>query len=88
MYEAEVQNPGGFLGGNVLIKCNIPTFVKEYVRVTSWLQEPAFNIFPALTSGIYRIHTYESASKVIGIRNAICLFYICCRREIPYAAHW
>ncbi|XP_020714029.1 Down syndrome cell adhesion molecule-like protein Dscam2 [Ceratitis capitata] len=47
-YEPEVQNPGGFIGSNVLIKCNIPSFVKEYVTVTSWLQEPNFNIYPSL----------------------------------------
>lgn len=50
-YEPEVQNPGGFIGGNVLIKCNIPSFVKEYVTVTSWLQEPNFNIYPSLEGG-------------------------------------
>uniref|UniRef100_A0A1I8PU60 Ig-like domain-containing protein n=2 Tax=Stomoxys calcitrans TaxID=35570 RepID=A0A1I8PU60_STOCA len=47
-FEPEVQNPGGFIGSNVLIKCNIPSFVKEYVTVTSWLQEPNFNIYPSL----------------------------------------
>ncbi|XP_070065018.1 cell adhesion molecule Dscam2-like isoform X1 [Drosophila virilis] len=47
-YEPEVQNPGGFVGSNILIKCNIPSFVKEYVTVTSWLQEPNFNIYPSL----------------------------------------
>lgn len=50
-YEPEVQNPGGFIGSNVLIKCNIPSFVKEYVTVTSWLQEPNFNIYPSLEGG-------------------------------------
>lgn len=52
-YDPEVQNPGGFAGGNVLIKCNIPSFVRDYVTVTSWLQEPAFNIYPSLTGGEY-----------------------------------
>ncbi|KAH8385266.1 hypothetical protein KR009_003448, partial [Drosophila setifemur] len=47
-YEPEVQNPGGFVGSNVLIKCSIPSFVKDYVAVTSWLQEPNFNIFPSI----------------------------------------
>ncbi|XP_068157668.1 cell adhesion molecule Dscam1-like isoform X2 [Drosophila tropicalis] len=47
-YEPEVQNPSGFIGSNVLIKCNIPSFAKEYVTITSWLQEPNFNIYPSL----------------------------------------
>lgn len=50
-YEPEVQNPGGFIGANVLMKCNIPSFVKDYVTVTSWLQEPSFNIYPSMESG-------------------------------------
>uniref|UniRef100_A0A1B0CC48 Ig-like domain-containing protein n=1 Tax=Lutzomyia longipalpis TaxID=7200 RepID=A0A1B0CC48_LUTLO len=47
-YDPEVQNPSGFIGGNVVIRCNIPPFVKEHVSVTSWLQEPSFNIYPSL----------------------------------------
>lgn len=50
-YDPEVQNPGGFIGGNVLIKCNIPSFVRDYVTVTSWLQQPSFNIYPSIESG-------------------------------------
>lgn len=51
LYDPEVQNPAGFIGSNVLIKCNVPTFVKDYVSVTSWLQEPSFNIYPSMESG-------------------------------------
>lgn len=50
-YDPEVQNPAAFIGSNVLMKCNIPTFVKDYVSVISWLQEPSFNIYPATESG-------------------------------------
>lgn len=52
-YDPEVQNPGAFIGSNVLIKCNIPSFVKDYVTVTSWLQEPSFNIYPSMEGGKY-----------------------------------
>lgn len=50
-YEPEVQGPGGFLGNDVIIRCNVPAFVKEHVTVTSWLQEPSFNIYPSAVSG-------------------------------------
>lgn len=50
-YDLEVQNPGGFIGSNVIIKCNIPQFVKEYVKVTSWLEEPMHNIYPSFEGG-------------------------------------
>ncbi|XP_069692741.1 cell adhesion molecule Dscam2-like [Periplaneta americana] len=49
-YEPEVQSPGGFLGNDVIIRCNVPAFVKEHVTVTSWLQEPSFNIYPSSVS--------------------------------------
>ncbi|XP_070135044.1 cell adhesion molecule Dscam2-like [Drosophila bipectinata] len=47
-YEPEVQNPGGFIGCNILIKCLVPSFARNFVTVTSWLQEPNFNIYPSL----------------------------------------
>lgn len=50
-YDLEVQNPGGFIGSNVIIKCNIPQFVKDYVKVTSWLEEPMHNIYPSSEGG-------------------------------------
>lgn len=59
-YDPEVQNPAAFIGSNVLMKCNIPTFVKDYVSVISWLQEPSFNIYPATESGKYRIQMFDS----------------------------
>ncbi|XP_048510955.1 Down syndrome cell adhesion molecule-like protein Dscam2 isoform X2 [Athalia rosae] len=49
-YDAEVQSPGGFLGNNVLMRCSVPSFVREHVAVTSWLQEPSFNIYPSTIS--------------------------------------
>ncbi|XP_043479175.1 Down syndrome cell adhesion molecule-like protein Dscam2 isoform X3 [Leptopilina heterotoma] len=49
-YGPEVQSPGGFLGNNVLMRCNVPSFVRDHVSVTSWLQEPSFNIYPSTIS--------------------------------------
>jgi len=50
-YEPEVQNPGGIVGNTVIMRCTVPAFVKDYVTVTSWLQEPNFNIYPSTVSG-------------------------------------
>ncbi|XP_065347787.1 cell adhesion molecule Dscam2-like isoform X4 [Cloeon dipterum] len=49
-YEPEVQNPGGNVGNTVIMRCTVPAFVKDYVTVTSWLQEPNFNIYPSIIS--------------------------------------
>jgi len=40
------------LAGNTgVLRCEIPAFVKEYVAVTSWLKDSAFNIYPSAESG-------------------------------------
>ncbi|GLG93725.1 Uncharacterized protein GBIM_01082 [Gryllus bimaculatus] len=49
-YDPDVQSPGGFLGNNVIIRCSVPSFVKDHVTVSSWLQEPSFNIYPSTIS--------------------------------------
>lgn len=42
------------LAGNTgVLRCEIPAFVKEYVAVTSWLKDSAFNIYPSAESGEY-----------------------------------
>jgi hypothetical protein len=64
-YDLEVQNPGGFIGSNVIIKCNIPQFVKEYVKVTSWLEEPMHNIYPSQEGGELR----PEKNLVLGIET-------------------
>ncbi|XP_043279367.1 Down syndrome cell adhesion molecule-like protein Dscam2 isoform X3 [Venturia canescens] len=49
-YDPEVQSLGGSLGNNVLMRCNVPSFARDHVTVTSWLQEPSFNIYPSTIS--------------------------------------
>lgn len=38
-------------GCTAILRCVVPTFVKELVRVVSWVQEPAFYIYPSLQGG-------------------------------------
>ncbi|XP_011684732.1 PREDICTED: Down syndrome cell adhesion molecule-like protein Dscam2 [Wasmannia auropunctata] len=63
-YDPEVQNPSGFLGNNVLMRCNVPSFVRDHVTVTSWLQEPAFNIYPS-TMGDGKYHMLPTGELMI-----------------------
>ncbi|XP_036147341.1 Down syndrome cell adhesion molecule-like protein Dscam2 isoform X4 [Monomorium pharaonis] len=63
-YDPEVQNPNGFLGNNVLMRCNVPSFVRDHVTVTSWLQEPAFNIYPS-TMGDGKYHMLPTGELMI-----------------------
>ncbi|XP_025163016.1 Down syndrome cell adhesion molecule-like protein Dscam2 isoform X2 [Harpegnathos saltator] len=63
-YDPEVQSPSGFLGNNVLVRCNVPSFVRDHVTVTSWLQEPAFNIYPS-TMGDGKYHMLPTGELMI-----------------------
>ncbi|KAL6426412.1 hypothetical protein ACFW04_009120 [Cataglyphis niger] len=63
-YDPEVQSPSSFLGNNVLMRCNLPSFVRDHVTVTSWLQEPVFNIYPS-TMGDGKYHMLPSGELMI-----------------------
>ncbi|XP_020288503.1 Down syndrome cell adhesion molecule-like protein Dscam2 isoform X2 [Pseudomyrmex gracilis] len=63
-YDPEVQSPNGFAGNNVLMRCNVPSFVRDHVTVTSWLQEPAFNIYPS-TMGDGKYHMLPTGELMI-----------------------
>lgn len=86
-YDPEVQNPSGFLGNNVLMRCNVPSFVRDHVTVTSWLQEPAFNIYPSTMGGkqlkkqnrskwihLHRITGFSMQTSIITLKCRIILF--------------
>ncbi|XP_076235762.1 cell adhesion molecule Dscam2 [Calliopsis andreniformis] len=45
-YKVLVQDVYVLAGNTGVLRCEIPTFVKEYVTVTSWVQDSTFNIFP------------------------------------------
>ncbi|XP_053999257.1 cell adhesion molecule Dscam2-like isoform X2 [Hylaeus anthracinus] len=63
-YDPEVQCPGGFLGNNVLMRCIVPSFVRDHVAITSWLQEPSFNIYPS-TMGDGKYHMLSTGELMI-----------------------
>lgn len=60
-YEVQVRDAYVLAGNTGVLRCEIPAFVKEYVAVTSWLKDSAFNIYPSAESGecvIMLIATY------------------------------
>lgn len=50
-YEVQVRDAYVLAGNTGVLRCEIPAFVKEYVAVTSWFQDSAFNIYPTAESG-------------------------------------
>ncbi|EGI65994.1 Down syndrome cell adhesion molecule-like protein [Acromyrmex echinatior] len=49
-YEVQVRDAYVLAGNTGVLRCEIPAFVKEYVAVTSWLKDSAFNIYPSAES--------------------------------------
>ncbi|KOX76715.1 Down syndrome cell adhesion molecule-like protein Dscam2 [Melipona quadrifasciata] len=47
-YKVDVEVIGGASRGcTAVLRCVVPSFVKDLVRVVSWLQEPSFYIYPS-----------------------------------------
>nr|CAD7428952.1 unnamed protein product [Timema monikensis] len=51
-YEVQVYyNKNVVRGNTAVLKCTIPSFVREYITVTSWVQDSSFNIYPSTKGG-------------------------------------
>lgn len=50
IYEAQVYDEFVIKGNTAVLKCHIPTFVADYVTVTSWRQDETF-IYPDRDEG-------------------------------------
>ncbi|XP_015126574.1 Down syndrome cell adhesion molecule-like protein Dscam2 isoform X1 [Diachasma alloeum] len=49
-YQVGVKDAHVLAGNTGVLRCDIPAHTKEYVAVTSWVQDSAFNIYPAPVS--------------------------------------
>ncbi|KAJ9598446.1 hypothetical protein L9F63_010890, partial [Diploptera punctata] len=47
-YKVEVEVLGAARGCTAVLRCVVPSFVKELIRVVSWVQEPSFYVYPSL----------------------------------------
>ena len=52
-YEVQVYDQLVMVGNTAVLRCSVPSYVTEYVTVTSWLHGGAFNIYPSLHGGEY-----------------------------------
>jgi hypothetical protein len=50
-YKIDVEVLSASRGCTAILRCLVPSFVKELVRVVSWVQEPGFFIYPSLQGG-------------------------------------
>lgn len=57
-FRVEVEVTGAARGCTAVLKCIIPPFVKDLVRIISWIQEPTFFIYPSLQGGMYNFFLF------------------------------
>uniref|UniRef100_T1JLG8 Ig-like domain-containing protein n=1 Tax=Strigamia maritima TaxID=126957 RepID=T1JLG8_STRMM len=51
VYEVQVYDDYVIQGNTAVLKCHIPSFVVDYVVVTSWVRDMAFNIHTTVETG-------------------------------------
>ncbi|RZF37300.1 hypothetical protein LSTR_LSTR005632 [Laodelphax striatellus] len=51
-------------GNTAVLRCTIPSFVREFITVTSWLQDSSFNIYPSM-KGDGKYHMLLSGELLI-----------------------
>lgn len=45
-YDVQVYDEYVISGNTAVLRCQVPSYVSEYVMVTSWLQDEVVNIYP------------------------------------------
>jgi hypothetical protein len=50
-YELRVKGALVSRGNTAVLRCQVPSAVRDYLTVTSWLQDSSFNIYPSSDGG-------------------------------------
>ena len=86
-YKVDVEILAASRGCTAILRCVVPSFVKELVRVVSWVQEPAFFIYPSLQGGEFDIitrgcfHNFLFTIISLNVKNLQMENIICCQAE-------
>ncbi|XP_049782628.1 Down syndrome cell adhesion molecule-like protein Dscam2 [Schistocerca cancellata] len=68
-FTVTVSSPEVIRDNNALLKCVAPSFVKDFITVTSWLQDSGLNIYPS-TDGDGKVHMMPSGELLVMAVNA------------------
>lgn len=52
-YEVDVSSTMVYRGNIAVLQCIIPSFMRDYLTVTSWLQDRSFHIYPSSDGGTF-----------------------------------
>ena len=62
MYNIEPHNEYVVVGNDVLLKCNIPSFVADFVSVVAWVDSESTSYYPSNDNGNF-----------LGLRGTECI---------------
>ncbi|XP_059489683.1 cell adhesion molecule Dscam2-like isoform X2 [Neocloeon triangulifer] len=63
-YELRVKGALVSRGNTAVLRCQVPSAVKDYLTVTSWLQDDTFNIYPS-SDGDGKFHMLPSGELLV-----------------------
>lgn len=64
-YDVIVRDTYVFTGNTAVLKCEIPTFVKNQISITSWVQDSLFNIYPSSSYSDGKHHMLPSGELLV-----------------------
>lgn len=70
-YEAEVVSEYVIKGNTAVLKCNIPSFVADFVRVEAWLGSDGTEYTSTTDFGTAQLHQFHTFLAM----NLLCSFY-------------
>lgn len=69
-FEATVENPRARRGATAVFRCNVPESVRDYVTITSWIQDNRYDIFLTSSQGEF---DYSTLSEIKTTKLAISI---------------
>jgi hypothetical protein len=80
-YEVQVYDEYVISGNTAVLRCQVPSYVAEYVMVTSWIQDGSVNIYPNTDTGQYKLFLNGSATGVKCLKEFAYLIFKCTERN-------
>jgi hypothetical protein len=78
-YEVQVYDEYVISGNTAVLRCQVPSYVAEYVMVTSWIQDGSVNIYPNTDTGKCRLSKCWKKfinESVMGTCLTVCMFHL------------
>jgi len=69
--EVQVYDEYVISGNTAVLRCQVPTYMTDFVLVTSWVQDDVINIYPGTESGKSKYVSFFIEAKVISCKGVV-----------------